>query len=464
MNKPKRIYRIDTTRLEPSLTEYMKNFSDMVRRQQWYQGVMINRFITFAYDNCEYFKEHLLLTESQLMKWMKKIARGFCLESAMRNFAAVDKFLQFLANNGVISANPMKVFIASFGKKGWKGIAKALKFDHYDRLLPSLRVNPRFTGDFGKQAKTYISMHRAAGSKYKTNEYILMEFNQFLRKHKIGSLREITPGTVLEWTRSQTCRQVTRRGKLLRLAHFFSYMCSLKFIDRNPVTKAVINSYGPSGQSFKPYIYSQQEITQLLETSKQLQSDIWYKLKPETFHIFISMLYTLGLRVSEALHLRICDINIDQRTIFIRKSKFYKERILPYGPKLGEHIQNYLDIRKEIFKPASAKDPFLIGRYCKFLSSTKVDKFFPRLLDASGISVSGGQRRPRLHDLRHTFAVHRLLRWYKEGADVQNKLMLLATFMGHVEIFSTQIYLTITDSLLSEANNRFYNGFGKLFD
>ena len=97
MSKPKRIYRIDITRLEPSLTEYMKNFSDMVRRQQWYQGVMINRFITFAYDNCEYFKGHLLLTESQLMKWLKEIARGFCLESAMRNFAAVDKFLQFLA-------------------------------------------------------------------------------------------------------------------------------------------------------------------------------------------------------------------------------------------------------------------------------------------------------------------------------------------------------------------------------
>ena len=464
MSKPKRIYRVDVTRLEPSLTEYIKKFSDMVRRQQWYQEVMINRFVTFAYDNCEYYKGHLLLTEYQLMKWMKEIARGFCLESAMRNFAAVDKFLQFLANNGVISVNPMRVFIARFGKKGWKGIAKALKFEHYHRLLPSLRVNPRFTGVFGKQAETYISIHRAAGAKYKTNEYILMEFNRFLQKCGIESLRKITPGLVLEWAHLQTCQQFTRRIKLLRLAHFFRYMCSLKLVNHNPVTRAVINTYGPSGQSFKPYIYSQQEITQLLEASKQLRSDIWYKLKPETFHIFIGILYTLGLRVTEALHLRISDINIDQRTVFIRKSKFYKERILPYGPKLGECIQKYLDVRREVFKPVSAKDPFLVGRRCEFLNSQKVDKFFPRLLDASGISVPDARRRPRLHDLRHTFAVHRLLRWYKEGADVQSKLMLLATFMGHVEIFSTQIYLTITDSLLSEANKRFYNGFGTLFD
>jgi site-specific recombinase XerD len=442
----------------------MKNFSDTVPRQQWYREIMINRFVSFAYDNCEYVKSHLLLTESQLMKWMTQIARGFCLESAMRNFAAVDKFLQYLKNNGVISANPMRVFIDRFGQKGWNGIAKALKSKDYHQELSSLRVNPRFTGVFGKQAKTYISIHRAAGAKYKANEYILMEFNQFLRKHKIGSLREITPGIVLEWTRSQTCQQVTRRSKLLRLAHFFRYMCSLKHVSHSPVTPAVIDSFGPPGQSFKPYIYSRQEVTALLERSKQLESDIWYKLKPETFYTFISMLYTLGLRVSEALRLRICDINTNQRTVFIRKSKFYKERVLPYGPKLGECIQRYLYARREVLKPVTAKDPFFIGRYCEFLPATKVDKFFPKLLCASGINVSDDRRRPRLHDLRHTFAVHRLLKWYQESVDVQSKLVLLATFMGHVEIYSTQIYLTITDSLLGEANKRFYNEFGIFFE
>jgi len=200
----------------------------------------------------------------------------------------------------------------------------------------------------------------------------------------------------------------------------------------------------------------------LLECSQQLQSDIWYKLKPETFRTFISILYTLGLRVTEALRLRIGDINIDHGTIFVRKGKFYKERVLPYGPKLGRCLERYLDVRRKVLTPVTDKDPLFIGRRCEFMTATKIDKFFPSLLNACGIVAPPGRRRPRLHDLRHTFAVHRLLRWYREDEDVQSKLVLLATFMGHVEIFSTQIYLNITDSLLSEANKRFYDAFGRL--
>ena len=105
-----------------------------------------------------------------------------------------------------------------------------------------------------------------------------------------------------------------------------------------------------------------------------------------------------------------------------------------------------------------------VGRRCEFMTATKVDKFFPKLLTACGIVAPPDRRRPRLHDLRHSFAVHRLLRWYREDVDVQSKLVLLATFMGHVEIFSTQIYLNITDSLLNEANKRFHNAFGGLAD
>jgi integrase/recombinase XerD len=462
MKKAKRVYRIDVAAFESALQAHMKDFADLVPQQQQYIEIMINRFVNFSYDNCEFFKGHLLLTESQLMKWMKQISRKYTVEGAMRTFAIVDRFFHTLTDRGVASANPMREFVTRFGRRGWKGIAQALKSKHYYRALSSLRVSPKFTGAFGKQAKTYIHIHQAAGARYKTNEYILAEFNQFLRKHRIESIRDITPSIVLDWARSQTCRQFTCRGKLLRLAHFFRYLCSLKLVNRNPVTDAVIGSFGPPGQSFEPYIYSHQELILLLEASKQLQSDVWYKLKPETFYTLISILYAMGLRVTEALRLRVGDINIHQGTVFIRKSKFYKERVLPYGPKLSQCIQNYLDARKGIFTPVAANDPLFIGRRCEFLRATKVDKSFPRLLDASGIVVPDGERRPRLHDLRHTFAVHRLLKWYREGVDVQSKLVLLATFMGHAEIFSTQIYLTITDSLLSEANKRFYHSFGRL--
>ncbi|MFC1652861.1 tyrosine-type recombinase/integrase [Planctomycetota bacterium] len=462
MTRGKQTYSIDVMRMQSTLKTYMETFGDMLPSQQQRRATRINRFTSFAYDHCEYCEGHLLLTETQLMKWMKQVARDYCLESAMRTFATVDKFLQSLANESVLSANPMGTFLARYDRQGWKGIAKALKSTKYWPLLTSLKSRPRFTGIFGKHAMAYINMHRAAGAKYTSNECILVEFNRFLHKQGIESSRKITPSVIVEWARAQTCQPISRRHKLLRLAHFFRYLRSLRIVSRNPVTQAVIDSFGPPGQTFKPYIYSREEVTLLLECSKHLQSDIWYRLKPETFSTLISILYTLGLRVTEALRLRIGDINIDNKTIFVRKGKFYKERILPYGPKLGRCLERYLDVRKKIVPSVTDKDPLFIGRHNEFMSAAKIDKFFPRLLKACGIVTPSDQHRPRLHDLRHSFAVHRLLRWYREDVDVQSKLVLLATFMGHVEIFSTQIYLSITDSLLKEANKRFYNTFGSL--
>jgi site-specific recombinase XerD len=94
------------------------------------------------------------------------------------------------------------------------------------------------------------------------------------------------------------------------------------------------------------------------------------------------------------------------------------------------------------------------------MSSGCFRDIFPRLLKAAGITPPPEHGQPRPHDLRHSFAVHRLLQWYEQGADVQSRLVLLSTFMGHVSIYSTQVYLTITDNLLAEANKRFYRHFG----
>src|SRR5204863_9578797 len=100
----------------------------------------------------------------------------------------------------------------------------------------------------------------------------------------------------------------------------------------------------------------------------------------------------------------------------------------------------------------------------KPVSHRALSKVFPKMLRQLGIKGIPGQRRPRIHDLRHTFAVHRLLRWYREGVDVQNRLPLLSTFMGHVNPRNTEVYLTITDDLLREANTRFHRYFGSIFD
>ena len=174
----------------------------------------------------------------------------------------------------------------------------------------------------------------------------------------------------------------------------------------------------------------------------------------------ICLLYALGLRLGETLRLTIKDIDLHQNTLFIRDSKFYKDRLVPFRLKLGKCLETYMDLRCGYFKAIKKDDLLLVAHTYTVVRNRLIETTFGNILKDAAIVAPPGQRRPRLHDLRHTFAVHRLLHWYEEGVNVQNKLPLLSTFMGHVNIYSTQVYLTITDSLLREANNRFYNQFG----
>jgi site-specific recombinase XerD len=112
-----------------------------------------------------------------------------------------------------------------------------------------------------------------------------------------------------------------------------------------------------------------------------------------------------------------------------------------------------------VLQPVKDEDPLFVALWRKPLAQATIGPIFRHLLTTVGIAQKG-QRRPRLHDLRHAFATHRLLRWYREGVNVQSRLMELSTFMGHVEIRSTEVYLTITADLLKEANDRFHRRFG----
>jgi integrase/recombinase XerD len=181
-------------------------------------------------------------------------------------------------------------------------------------------------------------------------------------------------------------------------------------------------------------------------------------------HTVISLLYTLGLRIGEALHLRIGDIDRDHQAMFIGETKFYKQRYVPYGPRLAQCLGRYLDARRAVMSEPQKQDLVFIGWRRRPASTYLFRRHFKEVMNKAGVVPTNGSRPPRVHDLRHTFAVHRLLRWYREGVDVQERLVLLSTFMGHVSIYSTQCYLTITGALLDEANHRFHATFGGIAD
>jgi integrase len=172
-----------------------------------------------------------------------------------------------------------------------------------------------------------------------------------------------------------------------------------------------------------------------------------------TFRILLLFLYATGMRLGEALRLRLADVDLTLGTITLRDTKFYKSRLVPLGPDLARLIREYLGQsgrRNQHYRP---------------LFQTKSGSPIPAQVAGTSFSrlrrIARIERRddsyfqPRLHDLRHTFAVHRLTEWYRQNADVQRLLPALSTYLGHVDLSATQRYLTMTPELLQQANRRF---------
>jgi integrase/recombinase XerD len=428
------------------------------------KSASIRNFLSFIASSDAKARGDIVISELIIKKWMIRIAREpISVLSSINKISSVDAFLEMLTSDLIIPVNPIRCIKERFAGRGWVGIVLALRSPYPNRALNTLRPKSLFTGRFGNLAEEYLLFQQSIGKPY-AKKLVLAEFNRFLNKHSIDSMNDIKESTIARWIDSMTCSNNACRSKLSVLSQFFDYARSMEIVAHNPVSDSILNSFRYSRRPFKPYIYSHDEIGRLLESSKKLTCYPRFVLKPHVLHMTISLLYALGLRIGEALKLTIRDIDLHQKTLFIRDSKFYKDRLLPFGPKLGKCLEAYMDLRRKYFKPVKKDDPLLVATTCTVIRKRLIQQTFGDILKDAGIVAPPGQRRPRLHDFRHTFAVHRLLRWYEEGVNVQDKLPLLSTFMGHVNIYSTQVYLTITDSLLREASNRFHNQFGMGFD
>ena len=223
------------------------------------------------------------------------------------------------------------------------------------------------------------------------------------------------------------------------------------------------SQFPPLHQPVQPHIFTEDEVTRLLGTADQLEPGSSSPLRRQTFRLAIVLLYTSGLRRGELLRLVIEDYDPVERTLLIRESKFYKSRLLPLSKDASQELECYLGSRRRGGFSTAAEVPVIStnrsgGRpYTGVgLSSTIRDLF-----RTTGVQTAAG-RDPRVHDFRHTFAVRALLRWYHAGADVQAKLPLLAIYMGHVSIVSTQYYLRFVDELAAVASDRFAEQCGAL--
>lgn len=207
---------------------------------------------------------------------------------------------------------------------------------------------------------------------------------------------------------------------------------------------------GRGGDVRQAHIYSREEISSLLGAASSLSPD--RPLRSETHVTLIGLLCATGMRISEAIGLNTADLHQDGSLLFIRDGKFSKSRWIPLSPSAQRALKHYMDLRNP--SPADPESPLLINLWGKRLNYGTVYGTFRHLLVQAGLH-SGKGPGPRIHDLRHTFAVRRLLKWYQDGEDVNARLPWLATYMGHVEIANTMVYLHATAELLEEVGNRF---------
>jgi integrase/recombinase XerD len=233
------------------------------------------------------------------------------------------------------------------------------------------------------------------------------------------------------------------------LGGLYRFAVARGYVDHSPLPRTVPQP----AQAFVPYIYSHEELRRLLD-AVAANDHPRCRIDPDTFRAILLLLYGAGLRISEALALTLTDVDLDAGVLCIRESKFYKSRLVPIGDDLLRILAPYAARRRQ---HAGAASPFFVSRGGSAVTRQNAEMAFCRLRVLANVvrEAADARHQPRLHDLRHAFAVHRLVSWYRDGADVQRLLPKLSTYLGHVHIVGTQRYLTLTPELLRQASLRF---------
>jgi integrase/recombinase XerD len=305
-----------------------------------------------------------------------------------------------------------------------------------------------FASRLGKRLAAFIALKKALGRRFFSETYTLAHLDRFLAKRRLAAL---TPAAFAAWTMTFLhTTPTTRRARMLVVRKFCIYL------RRSDPRCFVPDSRGfPSRLPHRrPYIFTRKEIAALIRAATRLPVRSTSLLRGEVFRVAIVLLYTVGLRRNELVRLAMSDYNAAEKTLLIRASKFHKSRVVALSSTAVAEMDRFLAARRRF--PHHTDAPLLInnrggpGSY----SGGSLGLAMRQLFREAGIRTSDG-RLPRVHDIRHTYAVHALLRWYHEGTDVQAKLPVLSTAMGHVSIASTAHYLALLEPLAAAASSRF---------
>jgi site-specific recombinase XerD len=294
-----------------------------------------------------------------------------------------------------------------------------------------------------------IKLRQIGGSDYRAQARLLAYFDRFLVEQKLAEPR-LNRQLIERY--EKTLSHLVPRGRGNRMC-VVRQLC--EYLSRSdPLNYVPEPLRTPSSQAtFVPYIYSEDEVRALLVAAANLPRPA--TLRGQTYQTLLGLLYSTGLRIGEAMALNLTDFHRDDTRLYISEGKFRKARWVPLSVSTAEVLSRYVDRRRQT-RPCSPDSSLFINQRGYRLQHSTVNRCFHGLLKQCGITRKA-RSGPRLHDLRHSFAVHRLLAWYRDGEDINARLAWLATYMGHVNIQSTQVYLQPTAELLEQVNGRFHH-------
>jgi integrase len=298
----------------------------------------------------------------------------------------------------------------------------------------------------------FLVHHRALGKRFDTEEASLRLLDRYLSDEGVASVQAITPAVLDAFLRSRPRRRPRSYNHLLSVVYRF-----FRWLERQQILAPIPLQSKPrrSAAQQAPFLLEPVEVERLLNLAGQLPDGPHAYGRGLTYRTIFALQYALGLRVGEVARLRRQDVDWERRCLVIRESKFAKSRLVPFGPRLGQQLRRHLG--RDDHGPRSLEDPlFSLDRYGRRpIGAPSISRTFQRLVPQLGLTVPPGVAPPRLHSLRHSFAVAALLRWYHTGIDPATRLHYLSTFLGHVNPASTTVYLTITSDLLEQAGTRF---------
>ena len=320
------------------------------------------------------------------------------------------------------------------------------------------QVEP-FASPLAGQIRRFLRLKRARGCRYKEEERMLHDLDRFLAR----CLPKRDPVMTDEINRAYLARRgnesETPRGNRLSLIREFCKFLALE----DPRTSVPPTRYlGIRRRPFVPRVLTLEEGRQFLQACLDLPSGRCSPLSGMVHGTALMLLYLSGLRLGEALSLNLEDVDEAGGVLIVRRAKFGKSRLVPMADDLTDRMRqcrSFVEGHLGLRAPTACFFPGPRGQRC---SADVIRASFRRALARAEIPYLGPGKGPRLHDLRHGFAVHRMILWYRQGADLNARLPILATYLGHVGLTSSQRYLRVTEDLVGEVTRRYQLRFGSL--